>query len=369
MKCLVLAPQRFGIREVAERIGQEWEEMGHDVEYRLPDGAAARIGPVTVGVVGIAEWWRKQFKELAQNPKAYDLIWTHQPISPTLPTKDPELWNRMIMTFHTTEHEGYRLAKQGIYPRKRLPYYATTRWFEGRFHKRLAALEGTNPMYTVVSSQLHDEIARFGVEDAVCIPNGVFVPEDRDFSPIRHEYGIPSDATVLFNIGRLTEQKRPAVFAETMTEVCNQRDDLYCIIAGKGRLADEVAGHTSERVKALGFVSDEEKWRWFADADVFASLSGYEGMPVATLEALSFGCPVVLSDIPAHRAVIDEYDATGRCVDVKSAAVAAAIDDVVGREADVELPTWEEIAEGYLERFNGRRSNVSAESKKLAPHR
>ena len=61
-------------------------------------------------------------------------------------------------------------------------------------------------------------------------------------------------------------------------------------------------------------MSDDEKWRWFADADVFASLSAYEGLPVATLEALSFGCPVVLSDILAHRAVIEEYDATGRCV-------------------------------------------------------
>ena len=35
MKILVLAPQRLGIREVAKRVGSEWEAMGHDVEYAV----------------------------------------------------------------------------------------------------------------------------------------------------------------------------------------------------------------------------------------------------------------------------------------------------------------------------------------------
>jgi hypothetical protein len=65
MECLVLAPQRYGIREVATRIGREWEDMGHTVDYDLPDGTPARIGPVTVGVPGIALWWREKFNELA----------------------------------------------------------------------------------------------------------------------------------------------------------------------------------------------------------------------------------------------------------------------------------------------------------------
>ena len=35
MEILVLAPQRLGIREVAERVGSEWEAMCHDVEYAV----------------------------------------------------------------------------------------------------------------------------------------------------------------------------------------------------------------------------------------------------------------------------------------------------------------------------------------------
>lgn len=35
MNCLVLTPHRFGIPEMVERVGAEWEAMGHDVDYRL----------------------------------------------------------------------------------------------------------------------------------------------------------------------------------------------------------------------------------------------------------------------------------------------------------------------------------------------
>ena len=347
MKILVLAPQRLGIREVAKRVGSEWEAMGHDVEYVLPDGAAARVGGVTVGVPGIARWWQKWFTRLARNPTEYDLIWTHQPLSPTLSSRDPELWNRVLVTFHTTEHAKYELVREGVYPRKLLPYHWVTKQFERRFYGKLSELDLEGPQYTVVAPQLREEVAQFGVEDAVCVPNGLMAPAEHDVEPIREEHGIPDGATLVFNIGGLNHQKRPVQFAETMADVCARNEDVYCVMAGDGPLREAVEAHASEQLRVLGYVSDDEKWRWFADADVFASLSAYEGLPVATLEALSFGCPVVLSDIPAHRAVVEEYDATGRCV--APADVGAAIEAVVGRSVDVELPSWRESAEAYLE--------------------
>ena len=348
MNGLVLAPQRYGIREVALRVGQEWESLGHDVDYDLPDGDAARIGPLTVGVPGIALWWDRWFRQLEDSYQEYDLIWTHQPLTPRLPTHNPDLWDRVVVTFHTTEYAKHALARDGIYPRNRRLYHLVTKQMERRFYQKLSELDDANPKYTVVSPQLKDEIAEFGVGQADCIPNGIFVPEKQSFEPIRSEYGIPDEATVVFNIGSLSPQKRPALFAETMAEVCNQREDLYCIMAGKGPKAEAVEEQTTDRVKAIGFVSDEEKWRWFADADLFASLSAYEGMPVATLEALSFGLPIVLSDIPAHRAVIDEYDATGECIQPRANEMLTAINRYEGEQVAVSLPTWSDVGEEYL---------------------
>jgi len=351
MNCLVLAPQRLGIREVALRVGEEWEAMGHDVEYDLPDGAAARIGPVTVGIPGIAQWWRKRFKELAKDPTKYDLIWTHQPLSPTLPSTDPALWNRVVVTFHTTEHAEYRLARDGVYPRTRVPYLWVTRQLERWFYGRLSNLDAVGPRYTVVSSQLRDEIAAFGIEEAEHIPNGVFTPDDRDVEPIREAYGIPADATLVSNIGSHTAQKRPVVFARLLREAIEDDEELYCVMVGDGPRYEDVRAVASdcERLQTPGYVGDSEKWRLFASADVFASLSAYEGMPIATVEALSYGVPVVLSDIPAHRNVIEQYGATGTVVPDDPPAIRAAIERYRGQSAAVSLPNWHEIATSYLE--------------------
>jgi glycosyltransferase involved in cell wall biosynthesis len=363
MNCLILAPQRLGIREVALRVGEEWEAMGYDVAYDLPDGAAARVGPVTVGVPGIAWWWQKRFAELARDPTEYDVIWTHQPLSPTLPSRHSALWDRVLVTFHTTEHAKYRLAKEGVYPRTLVPYHWVTKQLERRFYGQLADLDAEGPQYTVVSSQLKDKVAAFGIEEATTTPNGVFTPDEKGFEPIREEYGIPDSVMLVFNIGGLNHQKRPVEFAETMAEVCSGSEDVYCVIAGDGPLREDVEQHTSENVRVTGYISDEEKWRWFADTDVFASLSAYEGLPVATLEALSFGLPVVLSDIPAHRAVIDEYDATGRCVAVDSEAVAATIKEFAGRQAEVALPSWQESAADYISLFENETKPETIPSK------
>ncbi|PSP44597.1 hypothetical protein BRC68_02110, partial [Halobacteriales archaeon QH_6_64_20] len=150
MNCLVVAPHSHGIREVARRVGAQWEAMGHDVGYRLPDlpdEHPARIGGVTIGIPGIAAWWYRTLRRLARTGDCYDLIWTHQPLSPTLPSRDPELWTRVLVTFHTTEHAKYELVREGVYPRKLLPYHWVTKQLERRFYGKLSELDVEGPQY------------------------------------------------------------------------------------------------------------------------------------------------------------------------------------------------------------------------------
>lgn len=349
MHCLVLTPHRLGIREMAERVGEEWEQMGHDVEYILAKGAAARLGPLTIGVPGIAVWWYRTLRDIAADHHEYDLIWTHQPVAPALPTTDETFWNKVVATIHTTLGREYELVHEGIYPKRLLPYYWLAKMTEARFHRKLSSLDATDPHYTVVSPHLNAEIKPFGVNRTTCIPNGILTPTDRMFEPIRSAYSIPEDATLVFNIGSLTNQKRPVRFAELMRTVTDELDDTYVVMAGDGPRREAVEAHTSERFCVRGYVSDEEKWRWFADADVFASLSAYEGMPVATAEALSFGLPVVLSDIPSHQHLLETYATTGTLVDDDTDEIAAAINKLEGNRSVVSLPTWREVAEQYLD--------------------
>lgn len=348
MNCLVVTPHRLGIPEMAKRIGSEWDSLGHDVEYILENGAAARVGPITIGAPGIALWWYDTLKEIASKHEQYDLIWTHQPIMPRLPTTDETFWNKVIATIHTTLGREYELTREGVYPRKLLPYYWFVKTIESRSHRMIADLGHEGPHYTVVSPHLRDEFRRYGVENSLYIPNGVFTPAQDSLDSIRGEYNIPSNATVVFNIGSLTSQKRATTFAQVMREVTEHLDNTYVVMAGDGPLRDEVDNHASEYLCVLGYISDNEKWRWFADADIFASLSAYEGMPVATAEALSFDLPVVLSDIPSHRHLVESYGPTAELVNGEVVEVSLAIEAVNGSRSDVSLPNWRDVAGKYL---------------------
>lgn len=348
MRCLVVTPHRLGIREVAERVGQEWEASGHDVDYLLARGAAARIGPLTIGAPGIAIWWYRNLRRIARDADQYDLIWTHQPIAPIIPSHDPEFWKRVVVTVHTTLRREYSLAREGIYPKRLIPYYWFVKSIESRFHRRLAAAQFDSPRYTVVAPHLRDELRPFGISDARYVPNGVFTPDTEDFAPIRGDYGIPAEATLVFNIGSLTHQKRAATFARVLRESIERLDDTYGVIAGDGPLREHVDKYASDRLLTVGYVDDEQKWRWFADADVYASLSAYEGMPVAAAEALSFSLPVVLSDIPAHRHLFRTYDIVGNLVGDDPGEIAEAISSLSGRRSRASLPSWSEVAERYL---------------------
>lgn len=67
------------------------------------------------------------------------------------------------------------------------------------------------------------------------------------------------------------------------------------------------AASLSARIKILPYRPDW--WRWLKMADGLISMSRYEGNPNVVLEAMAGGCPVILSDISAHREIADASSA------------------------------------------------------------
>ncbi|MGD0035840.1 MAG: glycosyltransferase family 1 protein [Bacteroidota bacterium] len=59
-------------------------------------------------------------------------------------------------------------------------------------------------------------------------------------------------------------------------------------------------------VKFLGYVSDAQLTDLYHQADIFASVSLYEGFGFPPLEALASGCRVLVSDIPTHRETLGD---------------------------------------------------------------
>jgi len=80
------------------------------------------------------------------------------------------------------------------------------------------------------------------------------------------------------------------------------------VFMGSGVARDSLVGQArelgvEERVEFTGMLPREDVYRRVAASDLFISASHGEGLPVAALEAMACGCPVLLSDIEPHREI------------------------------------------------------------------
>ena len=83
-------------------------------------------------------------------------------------------------------------------------------------------------------------------------------------------------------------------------------DGWKLVFIGASDHADAYAREVTELIRATpgavfaGFQTGLALRELYAHAGVFVLPSSHEGLPIALLEALSYGLPVVASDIPAH---------------------------------------------------------------------
>jgi glycosyltransferase involved in cell wall biosynthesis len=140
--------------------------------------------------------------------------------------------------------------------------------------------------------------------------------------------GLPTNARVVLFAGRLVgPQKNIPLLLEALDEVLSEEEDVVALLFGDGPLRAQIeerihCSRNSRRIRLLGFADD--LWRWMRRADILVSVSRFEGTPNVVLEAMAIGCPVVVSDIPEHREILDETTARFCSVDAAS-DIAAAI--------------------------------------------
>ena len=131
------------------------------------------------------------------------------------------------------------------------------------------------------------------------------------------------------------------------------------LVAGSGPQEREVRRYIATRrlggVELLGRVSDEDKARYFATADIYCSpATGQESFGIVLLEAMSAGAPIVCSDIHGYKGVVRRNEQAllvpPRNVSALTEALARLLDDAElrrrmsesGRERAVQF-SWENI--------------------------
>lgn len=123
--------------------------------------------------------------------------------------------------------------------------------------------------------------------------------------------GSANGAFDIVSVGRLEEVKDPLALVAAFRQVDDGSARLHLIGAGtlESRLKDELRrSELDERVTLTGLIPRDEVFVRCAEADLFVSPSRGEGLPVAVMEAMASGCPVLLSDIAPHREIAAGVD-------------------------------------------------------------
>lgn len=211
-----------------------------------------------------------------------------------------------------------------------------------------------------------DSMLAPAVRELRVIPNGVdlkvFHPGDR--AAARAERGVSdSAALVVFTAqaGRAAGFKDPAMLLEALAILgASPGGDVVAAILGGAAAPDEHLGRV--RVRSVGLVSGDQVARWLAAADLYLHAARADTFPLAVLEALACGVPVVATAVGG---VPEQLTAeTGILVppgDAPAMAAAAArvLDDAALRRAFGEAAAAdatrrfgvEQQVESYLEWF------------------
>ena len=145
--------------------------------------------------------------------------------------------------------------------------------------------------------------------------------KDKKCKNIRNELGLPLDSFIVLSVGELNKNKNQKVIIEALNILSDK--NIHYVLCGKGDQLDYLQSLVSsfgldDNVHFLGYRNDVVDI--CSQANVFVMPSLREGLPVASLEAMYCGLPLIVSNVRGLVDVIqkdisgfiyDPYDSVG----------------------------------------------------------
>ncbi|VAW73259.1 hypothetical protein MNBD_GAMMA15-648 [hydrothermal vent metagenome] len=222
-----------------------------------------------------------------------------------------------------------------------------------------------------VSPKIMDEILRNGapkkhvelIYNAIVMDN--YRPDEHQPGYLRKRFGIPENATLIGNIGRLSPEKGQIEFLQgAKTLLADRTEDLYFILVGEGPDHKSLENYVTEngmeaRVFFTGHESDVRPV--YRDLDMLALTSYTEGFPNVVLEALCMNIPVLATDVGGVASIVDDRK-TGVLIPAHDAS---AVSEGLGWMLDNPEACLAMVADGQAKirdqfEFSGRVSKVQA---------
>ena len=174
------------------------------------------------------------------------------------------------------------------------------------------------------------------------LPLGVDPDLGRSTPPgasIRERHPELRDKRIVLFLGRLDPIKGLGILLEAVFDLASRRGDFALVVAGSGlpKYDRQVRSSVRERrlegrVVFVGHIEGADKWSLLRESDLFVLPSYHENFPIAVLEAMATGLPVVVSDKVKIHEEISEAGA-GLVTGLDPTDVASAIDGLLSDEA------------------------------------
>jgi len=208
-------------------------------------------------------------------------------------------------------------------------------------------LRGASCLHATSAAEIGD-IRSFGLKGAVAlIPNGVsadWLQSTGDEERFREKFGIPEGKRIAFFLSRITPKKGLTMLLRAWADHRHRLRDWCLVIAGSNEfshlsslVAQVEAASLDDSIFFLSPLYGNEKRDAFAASDVFVLPSHGEGAPMAVLDALGAGVPVLTTqrtpweDLCRHRC--------GWWVPDEAGAIGEALVDISLRSRE-ELVSW-----------------------------
>ena len=322
-----------GVQGQVLGLARELRRRGHETRILAPTDGPPPDPYVTTLGPSVLNSSNGSMAPLAPDPSAqlrtiralwdesFDVVHAHEPFCPG-PTVTALLMKTapLVGTFHAAGSQ---------------PAYRRLAWLARTIGKRLDARVAVS------------EAAKALIEPTIggtwtVLWNGVDVARFAAAEP----WDRPDDRRVVLFVGRHEERKGLAVLLEAVDRL---PDDVVVWVVGDGpETASLRRRHGDGRIEWLGRVSDDERDRRMAAADVFCAPSlGGESFGVILLEAMAAGTPVVAGDIEGYRGVAGPIEGRPTAGVLSPPGDVAALATAIGGVLSDPIGAAELVAEGH----------------------
>jgi D-inositol-3-phosphate glycosyltransferase len=163
--------------------------------------------------------------------------------------------------------------------------------------------------------------------------------ESADRDAIRGRLGIPADHTVILCLSVIEPRKCQAVLARAWSLIESEHPDATLVLVGD--VDSAYCRRMREYVQAAGMADrvriepvSLEPYAWHVAADVFTLVSDVESSPIAVIEAMAFGRPVLATSVWGLPELIMHGETGFLCPPNDTTEIAKALDRLLRMEPE-----------------------------------